>query len=115
MCSTAILKRIGGLTYLPVEFGNPVDKKLMKGKFFIDSGAVYSVVDKSVLHKLGIKPHSKRTFILANGDEIHKEVGDAFLSIVDRKQALRWFSATKISFCSAQQLDRELRPLPMVI
>ena len=115
------------LTYLPVQIANPSDhSKSLQIKFLIDSGAVYSVIDKKILKKLGIKPHSKRTFILANGDEIEKEVGDAFFIYNEQKaSAPVVFGDANILLIGATTLenlglilnpiDRELRPLPMVI
>lgn len=43
----------------------------------VDSGAVYSVIPESELKKLGIKPDTKQKFVLANGGEIEKKVGEA--------------------------------------
>jgi len=66
------------LTYILMQIANPArPKKLVKERLLVDSGAVYSVVQRSVLAELGIKPHSKQTFTLANGDVIERELGDA--------------------------------------
>jgi len=45
-------------------------KRAVRLEFLVDSGAVYSVVPARVLRRLGIKPHSRRTFILADGSQI---------------------------------------------
>jgi len=115
------------LTYLTVEFANPKNpQKKVKKKFLIDSGAVYSVIDKEVLKKLGIKPHSRRKFILANGEEIEKEIGDVFFEYGEQKgTSLVVFGDKGIYLLGATTLetlglilnpiDRELKPLPMVI
>jgi predicted aspartyl protease len=67
------------LTYLYVKIANPAkSQKAARQKFLVDSGAVYTVIDKQILARLDIKPHSKRKFILANGEELEKEVGDCF-------------------------------------
>jgi len=92
----------------------------------VDSGAVYCVVEKETLEKLGIKPHSKRKFILANGDEIEKEIGDAFFIYRDQKasapvvfgdKGIFLLGATTLENLGLilNPIDRELRPLPMVI
>ncbi|RLG71311.1 MAG: hypothetical protein DRO11_04780 [Methanobacteriota archaeon] len=41
-----------------------------KAEFLVDSGAVYSVVPKKVLEKLGIKPLAEQEFRLANGSNL---------------------------------------------
>ena len=46
--------------------------------FLIDSGAVYSLVPGSTLRKLGIRPHRKVDFALADGTMITRQVGDAY-------------------------------------
>lgn len=115
-----------GLTYLNVKIGNPVDRKLERVKFLVDSGAVYSVVDKNVLMKMKIRPHSRRKFILANGDEIEKDVGDAFFEYGGQKasapvvfgdKGIYLLGATTLENLGLilNPIDRELRPLPMVI
>lgn len=54
------------------------DKNSIEVRFLIDSGAVYSLIPKSSLKKIGIRPHRKMTFVLADGVEIERQVGDAF-------------------------------------
>ena len=46
--------------------------------FLVDSGAVYSVMQRDVLQSLGIRPHRKKTFFLANGEGVDREIGDAY-------------------------------------
>jgi len=46
--------------------------------FLVDSGAVYSVVQGTVLKRLGIRPHRSRIFHLADGHEIERKIGDAY-------------------------------------
>lgn len=116
-----------GLTYLSLTVANPKDlNKKITRRFLIDSGAVYSVIEKETLKKLGIKPHSKRKFILANGEEIEKEVGDAFFEYAGQKaSAPVVFGDSGIFLIGAVTLenlglvlnpiDRKLLPMPMVI
>lgn len=41
----------------------------------VDSGAIYSVVDKKVLKELKIKPFSEKEFFLANGQSVTRKLG----------------------------------------
>ncbi|MBI2268614.1 MAG: hypothetical protein HYU80_04240 [Candidatus Blackburnbacteria bacterium] len=67
-----------GITELELEVINPANtKKKEKVKFLVDSGAVYSVAPEVVLKRLGVRPHSKEKFILADGSEIIRERSDA--------------------------------------
>ena len=47
-------------------------------RFLIDSGAVYSLVPSPTLRRLGIRPHRKVEFNLADGSMITRQVGDAY-------------------------------------
>ena len=67
-----------GLTHVTARLANPARPgKTIRVRFLVDSGAVYSVVPATVLGRLGIQPHSSRTFMLADGTEITRRVGDA--------------------------------------
>jgi len=48
-----------GLTHVEVTISNPGNpRRAAKLTFLVDSGAIYSVVPKTVLRRLGVKPHS---------------------------------------------------------
>ncbi len=46
--------------------------------FIIDSGAVYSLVPKKDLEKLGLEPYREVEFVLADGTKISRKAGDAY-------------------------------------
>jgi predicted aspartyl protease len=67
-----------GLTYIRASIANPArPRRSARLKFLVDSGAMYSVVPASVLQRLGIKPGKAKTFILADGTEIKRSLGQA--------------------------------------
>jgi clan AA aspartic protease len=67
-----------GLTRVTVRIANPTDPKRHRSiEFLVDSGAIYTVVPKVVLRDLGINPHSKRSFLLANGEKFERWMGTA--------------------------------------
>jgi predicted aspartyl protease len=96
-------------------------------KFLVDSGAIYSVVPTRTLEKLGVKPHSRRTFILADGSEVTRRMGDAVFRLDGRQGASPVIFGEKgdSALLGAVTLEslgvlldplrRELRPLPMVL
>ena len=66
-----------GLTQVTVRIANPGDRKRYSDvEFLVDSGAIYTVVPQKLLKQLGIRPHSKRAFFLANGEKIVRRIGD---------------------------------------
>jgi predicted aspartyl protease len=67
-----------GLTHLEVKVGNPADERKAESvRSLLDSGAVYSLVPGAVLGRLGIRRHSTREFVLANGDVITRHLATA--------------------------------------
>lgn len=66
-----------GLTHVEATVANPGNLKKAKSiSLLVDSGAVYSVVPKTLLAELGVKAHSTKTFTLAGGSEIKRKIGD---------------------------------------
>lgn len=67
-----------GLTNLKLVLKNPQNKtKSKQVEFLVDSGAVYTVVNKKILDELGIRPTGTKTFFLANNTSIDRKIGDA--------------------------------------
>ncbi len=83
-----------GLTFLDIEVGNPANpSKTAKVNFFVDSGAIYTVVPAALLLELGIQPLSKEEFTLANGEKIRRKKGIALFRYAGRVggRRCRWF------------------------
>src|SRR3989344_7335412 len=67
-----------GITNISAKVANPSDlRNNDQVDFMVDSGAIYSVVDKRILEKLNIKPTTEREFFLANGEKIKRKMGGA--------------------------------------
>jgi clan AA aspartic protease len=67
-----------GLTYVKVRVGNPANGRPAEDvNCLVDSGAIYSLIPGTVLKKLGIKPHSTREFVLADGQVIRRRLATA--------------------------------------
>jgi predicted aspartyl protease len=117
-----------GLTYIRASIANPArPRRSVRLKFLVDSGALYSVVPASVLRRLGIKPGKSKSFILADGTEVKRSLGQALFRL-DGDEA-----ASPVIFGEAgdsvllgslslealglmlDPLKRELRPLPMML
>jgi predicted aspartyl protease len=71
-----------GLTYIRASIANPAKpRRSVRLKFLVDSGARYSVVPAPVLRQLGIKPGKAKSFILADGSEIKRSLGQALFRL----------------------------------
>ena len=117
-----------GLTYLEVEVGNPANPDITeKMKFLVDSGAIYSVVPKKILDKLGIKPVSSQEFILADGTKISRKKGIALFKYQEKiggadvifgetgdANLLGAFTLEALGL-ALDPFKRELKPLPMML
>jgi predicted aspartyl protease len=74
-----------GLTHIRLRLANPArPRRTVSLKFLVDSGALYSVVPATVLQRLAIRPHSSRTFLLADGTQITRRIGNATFQIEDQ-------------------------------
>ncbi len=116
------------LTFVTATIANPANtKKTTEVDFLVDSGAIYSVVAKATLRKLGIKPHSKKSFILANGTTVERSIGDVAFKYAGERGASPVIFGEKgdSSLLGAVTLEalglmldplrREIRSLPMVL
>lgn len=71
-----------GLTYVQATIANPAEpRRAARLKFLVDSGAAYSVVPASVLQRLGIKRGKTKSFILADGTEVKRSIGQALFRL----------------------------------
>ena len=117
-----------GLTFIDVVIANPGNpRKAKKLSLLVDSGVIYSIVPKDLLRQLGVKPHSTMTFILADGSEISRKIGDATFKLNGHQGASPVIFGEKgdsalLGTVSLEALGllldpirRELRPLPMVL
>jgi predicted aspartyl protease len=78
-----------GFTYVKIKVKKTTDsEKAIDEKLLVDSGAIYTVIPKQDLQKLGIIAHSEEEFELANGEFITRKIGDAFLNIKGKEGLL---------------------------
>jgi clan AA aspartic protease len=117
-----------GLTVLRIEVANPAAPERTEAlDFLVDSGAVYSVVPRPVLDRLGIKPLAEQEFRLADGTRITRPKGVAVFKYRDAiggadvifgeegDSILLGAMTLEGLGLALDPLKRELRPLPMVL
>ena len=120
--------KLMGLKYIKATVINLADpKKRTRMRFLVDSGAVYSVIPRPLLGRLGIKPCGSKEFTLADGTAIVREFGNALFSFQKTQGASPVIFGEKgdtplLGMVSLEALGyildplrRELRPLPMVL
>ena len=117
-----------GLTYLQLQIANPAAPEQTDAvDFFIDSGAVYSVVPRPILEGLGITPVGRQDFRLANGARTQRETAGALFKYGDKVgvAAVIFGEEGDSTLLGAHTLEalglaldpfrRELVPLPMML
>jgi len=61
---------------------NPSERSLkMELDFIVDTGAIYTVITKSVADKLRLKETGRRKFKMANGDIVEYPISEAYIII----------------------------------
>ncbi|MCX6843261.1 MAG: aspartyl protease [candidate division WOR-3 bacterium] len=117
-----------GLTALRIEIGDPASPERTEAlDLLVDSGAVYSVVPRPVLERLGIKPLTEQELRLADGSRIVRQKGGAMfkyrgaIGVADvifgeeDDSVLLGAMTLEALGLALDPLKRELRPLPMVL
>ena len=117
-----------GLTFLKLEVANPArPEETAAVDFLIDSGAIYSVVPRPILERLGISPVGKQEFRLASGQTIQRQTGGALFKYGEKAgvAAVIFGEESDSTLLGAHTLEslglaldplrRELVPLPMML
>lgn len=52
----------------------------------VDTGATYVCLPSSLLRRIGVVPHERRSFVLADGSRIEQDVGRAWVRLDGREE-----------------------------
>ena len=67
-----------GATYVDVTIRNPADpRRSWTGKFLVDTSAFDSLVPRSHLEEIGLKPRGRREYVLADGKSVSLDITTA--------------------------------------
>ena len=67
-----------GAIYIDVTIRNPADpQRSWTGKFLVDTGAFDSLVPRSHLEAIGLKPRGRREYVLADGKPVSLDITTA--------------------------------------
>ena len=70
-----------GTFQVTIEVGDPDGQRYETVEALVDSGATYTTMPGSLLRRLGVSPHSKRTFLLTDGTRIERDFGQTWVSL----------------------------------
>lgn len=67
-----------GLTHVKADVANPADTARWESiDLLVDTGALFSILPRPLLERLGIHPQTKRDLLLADGRTAPRDVGEA--------------------------------------
>jgi len=64
-----------GTFRVSIEIGDPRGERYEQVEALVDTGATYTTAPASILQRLGVTPHDRVTFIMADGRRIERQVG----------------------------------------
>ena len=70
-----------GTFRVPIEIGDPRGERYEQVEALVDTGATYTTAPASVLQRLGVTPHDRVPFILADGRRIQRDVGQTWVRV----------------------------------
>ena len=73
-----------GTFFVEVEVGDAEGRRYDRLEALVDTGATYTSVSRPLLESLGVVPHARAVFVLADGSQMEREIGHAWLRIGDR-------------------------------
>jgi clan AA aspartic protease len=69
-----------------VEIGDPEGQRFQSIDVLVDTGSSYTALPESMLRELGVQPHARQRFVIADGSVIESEVGQTWIRIDGRTQ-----------------------------
>jgi predicted aspartyl protease len=75
-----------GTFRVPIEVGGSAHGRFATVEVLVDTGATYTVLPRSFLEGLGVVPHTRAPFVVADGREIELEIGRAWIRVDEREE-----------------------------
>ena len=78
-----------GVTYITVTIRNPSEpERVWEGEFLIDTGAVDTLVPRQHLESIVLVPEDRRTYGLADGQELVMDIAGAKIEFMDESTSV---------------------------
>ncbi len=75
-----------GTFLVQIELGDPEGRRYETVEALVDTGATYTTVPGSTLRRLGVSPHTRGTFVLADSSRIERDIGRTWLKLQEGKE-----------------------------
>ena len=74
-----------GTFTVSLQIADPEGRHYETVEAMVDSGATYTVLPGSILERLGVVPHSVRSFVLADGSRVERGFGRTWMRLDGRE------------------------------
>ncbi len=75
-----------GAFHVNIEIGDPAGQRYEVVETLVDTGASYTTVPAPLLQRLGVIPHVRDRFVLADGREVEMDIGRTWVRIDGRAE-----------------------------
>lgn len=75
-----------GTFRVEVEIGDAEGRRYERVEALVDTGATYGSVPRLLLEALGVVPHARATFVLADGRRVERDIARTWIRIDDRAE-----------------------------
>jgi clan AA aspartic protease len=75
-----------GVVSVRVEMGDPQSQRFQTFEALVDTGSSYTSLPASKLRELGVSPHARQRFAIADGRVIESDIGQTWIRIDGRSQ-----------------------------
>ena len=113
-----------GTFRVSIEVGDPTGERYEAVGALVDTGATYTALPATLLRSLGVAPHARAAFVLADGCQVEREIGRTWIRVDGRteltlvvfgepgSQALLGAYALEGLRLAADPVGRRLTPVP---
>ena len=75
-----------GTFRVSIEVGDPTGQRYEAVEALVDTGATYVTLPSPLLHGLGVVPHARDTFVLADGRRVERDIGRTWIRVDGRAE-----------------------------
>ena len=116
-----------GVFSVAIEVGNLEGQRFERVDAWVDTGAFYSSLPRPLLESLGVVPHKRQRFMLADGRIVESDIGHAWIRVGDRtaitfmlfaepdSEPLLGAYALEVLALDVDPLNRRLVPKPWLL
>lgn len=75
-----------GTFRVSIEVGDPLGQRYETVEALVDTGATYATLPAPLLQRLGVVPHARDTFVLADGRRVERDIGRTWIRVDGRTE-----------------------------